>query len=1177
MKKLLTLCLVCLACYYSKAQCSANFGFTTDSTLTACFQDSSSNPYYWYWDFNGDDTTDATLPNPCWTFPAAGSYNVRLVIQDSALTCSDTMWKLVTVPSSGCNGYANFWTDPDSLDPKTIRFWDSSWDDSGIASWFWDFGDTTTSTIQSPLHTYIDTGSYLVCLTVTDFDSCTYSKCEWINVGVTPSCNGWASFWTDPDSLDPKTIQFYDASWDDSGIISWNWNFGDTYFDTIKDPVHIYADTGSYWVCLDVTDSSGCTYNYCMTVNIGAGGGCFANFSHWVDTSNTAHFTDMSSTGVISWYWDFGDSAFSAAQNPPHTYSAPGSYWVCLTIWDSVSGCSSTWCDSVIVGTTGAFCNADFNFWKDTTNTVFFTDYSTGSITNWYWDFGDSTSSTLQNPTHTYAGAGTYGVCLTVWSDTSCTDTWCQPVVIDPNISCFTLSTSVTNASCAGSCDGEAAVNISGGIPPFTYSWDDLANTASAAVSGLCEGSYSVTVTDSNGCLLSGSVLISAPAALSLSFTTNDVTCGSADGSATVTVSGGTPSYTYLWNDPNTQTTNTAMNLSVGNYTVNVTDASGCTASGVATINSIGGPVISTVAVNDVTTCAGGNNGSIDISVSGDTLPFTYSWSNGAATQDISNLSAGNYAVTVTDSNGCMATENYNISEPGDLSFSMETTDANCGGSNGTATVHVTGGSSPYTYQWSSGGTDSIETGLSAGAYTVVVTDNNGCADTATAVVSDIGSATVIAVISDISCFGAMDGAIDITVTGGSGSYVYSWSNGNTSQDISGLDAGNYFVIVSDFGTGCNAVKSFTINEPDEISTTISSVNATCSNADGSATVYVNGGTAPYTYSWDNGDSTATITGLTAGDYIITVTDTNGCTDPDTAKIVTIIETPPTPSICLVTIDSITEKNLVVWEKSDPTAVYYKIYKESTTSGVYDFIDSVLVTNLSTYADMASSPVVKSARYKISTVDACGNESELSAAHKTLHLTTNLGNNNTINLIWELYEGFTFYTYRIWKGTSKLNLVLTDSVQNTFTSWTDTMPTPGDTSFYVVEVVHPTGCTPTAAKVLTYNSAQSNVSNRMTPTGIDEMQVSDFGFQVYPNPYSGQTEIAYTLTEKAHVMLEVLNVLGKKVKTVVDKVQNAGKYLYRFGGSETGSSSGIFVLKLIVNDKVYTKRLVELK
>jgi len=285
------------------------------------------------------------------------------------------MWKLVTVPAGGgCNGYANFWTDPDSLDIYSVQFFDNSWDDSGIQSWWWDFGDSTTSALQNPYHTFPDTISYWVCLTVTDFDSCTYSWCQWVNVGTgPPPCNGYASFWTNPDSIDPKTIYFYDGSWDDSGIMSWSWNFGDSTTSTLANPVHTYLNNGTYWVCLTVTDFDSCTYNVCIWINVG-GGGCFASFSHWVDTTNTAYFNDMSSVGITSWWWDFGDSTFSSLQNPVHTYLSTGSYWVCLTISDS-GGCSSTWCDWVNVGVGGG-CFASFSHWVDTSNTAYFTDRS---------------------------------------------------------------------------------------------------------------------------------------------------------------------------------------------------------------------------------------------------------------------------------------------------------------------------------------------------------------------------------------------------------------------------------------------------------------------------------------------------------------------------------------------------------------------------------------------------------------------------------------------------------------------------------------------------------------------------------------------------------------------------------------------------------------------------------
>ncbi|MBW8048923.1 MAG: T9SS type A sorting domain-containing protein [Cytophagales bacterium] len=286
---------------------------------------------------------------------------------------------------------------------------------------------------------------------------------------------------------------------------------------------------------------------------------------------------------------------------------------------------------------------------------------------------------------------------------------------------------------------------------------------------------------------------------------------------------------------------------------------------------------------------------------------------------------------------------------------------------------------------------------------------------------------------------------------------------------------------------------------------------------------------------------------------------------------------PVIPEICVVTVDSATQKNLVVWEKPAVNNIaYFNIYKEGIVAFQYNLIGTVPFDSLSIFLDNASNPKVQAYRYKISIVDTCGYESLLSDSNKTIHLAITLGIPPAINLIIDGYEGFNFPTYYIWGGNAGgMNII--DTINSTLPQYTVLNPGPTDSLFFL-ELLHPTGCTATPlAKVLIYNSARSNVSNRTIPTGISNpsLQVG-MGFNIYPNPYTGKTEIYYNLTQKANVTLEVLNVLGKKVKTIVNKVQHAGKYQYKFAGSETENSSGIFILKLIVNDKVYTKRLVNL-
>ncbi len=449
------------------------------------------------------------------------------------------------------------------------------------------------------------------------------------------------------------------------------------------------------------------------------------------------------------------------------------------------------------------------------------------------------------------------------------------------------ITANITHVACAGDATGAIDITVSGQAP-FTFSWNTGATTED--VSGLPAGTYWVTVTDGRGCSKTDTFTITEPPALVIdSITTVDPSgCGTNDGSATVWVSGGTAPYTYSWS--NGQTTATATGLGGGSYTVTVTDANGCQVSGTANLTDPAAPIITLDSVRDVS-CNGGADGGIWITVTGGTSPYSYSWSNGATTDDITGLSAGSYSVTVTDAGGCTASQSYTVNEPPALVIdSVKTQDpSTCGASDGSATAYVSGGTAPYSYLWQPGGqTTNPATGLSAGLYTVYVTDAKGCIDSATVGLTDPGAPVITTdSVVDISCNGAADGAIYITVTGGSGNYSYSWNHGATTEDVTNLAAGNYSVSVTDNTTGCSATQSYTVTEPPVlVIATDSVVDVKCfGESTGGIFVSISGGTPGYTYSWNNGATTEDLANVPAGTYNLTVTDANGCTQTMTFTV----------------------------------------------------------------------------------------------------------------------------------------------------------------------------------------------------------------------------------------------------------------------------------------------------
>ena len=511
-----------------------------------------------------------------------------------------------------------------------------------------------------------------------------------------------------------------------------------------------------------------------------------------------------------------------------------------------------------------------------------------------------------------------------------------------------------------GGSDGVATVTVSGGRTPYSYLWDNGETTATAT--SLTAGVHIVTVTDALNCQTTCEITITEPDILICSVELNNhVLCkGDSSGSATVNASDGAIPYTYLWD--NGETTQTAVSLNTGLHSVTVTDAyqvvTSCTIMitepDILEATAIGGSVISC-------SCYGGSDGSIDLTVIGGTPDYTYLWSNGATTEDLSGLLAGTYSVIVTDSNGCTTEEEIIISEPGMLSceITQDSPVSYNGASDGIATVTPTAGTAPYEYLWSPGGATTAQaTGLSAGNYTVTVTDYFGCETNCEITITepnalrcdvaknndvscyegDDGSAKVTAeggvppykylwdnnevtqtatslnaglhsvTVTDASqteticnvrieepseleasaeaegattycsCYGASDGSIDLTVTGGTPDYTYLWSNGATTEDLSGLLAGTYSVVVTD-ANGCTTEEEVIISEPGMLSCEIiqDSVASAHDANDGVATVTPSGGTSPYTYLWDNGETTAQATSLNVGTHSVTVTDYFGC------------------------------------------------------------------------------------------------------------------------------------------------------------------------------------------------------------------------------------------------------------------------------------------------------------
>ncbi|OFY21927.1 MAG: hypothetical protein A2X02_01545 [Bacteroidetes bacterium GWF2_29_10] len=512
---------------------------------------------------------------------------------------------------------------------------------------------------------------------------------------------------------------------------------------------------------------------------------------------------------------------------------------------------------------------------------------------SYLWN-NNQTKSYLEN-----ISAGEYNII--VKDSNNCIDS--SKIHIDHPNSPISIKITITNATCLNDYEGTIKTNINGGTPPYSLKWSNGQTTNS--ITSLMAGIYTITVTDSLGCNSISSVTINKSSVLNASFAVPSdiraVSCnGANDGSAKVTATGGSGVYTYSWS--NGQTTDSAIGLEAGIYSVTVNDSLGCDTIISVMINEPNILVASFAVPSDIraVSCHGGNNGSAKITVAGGSGVYTYLWSNDQTTNSATGLIAGFYTVTVMDSLGCDTILSLSINEPPILRASIISADiraVSCYGNNdGSAKVTVTGGSGVYTYLWSNGHTSDSVTTLIAGFYTVTVKDSLGCDTILSVTINEptiLGASIIPSDIQAVSCKGGNDGSVKVKATGGSGVYKYLWSNGQKNDRATTLIAGTYTVTVKD-SLGCDTILSVTINEPDILSASILNKNVIhikcAGELTGSAKVTaVKGGSGAYSYLWDDALSQTSYraVGLKAGIYTVTISDSLGC---DTILSVTINE-----------------------------------------------------------------------------------------------------------------------------------------------------------------------------------------------------------------------------------------------------------------------------------------------
>ncbi len=840
---------------------------TGEATVTPAL---GTMPYTYLWS-DVSSTTTATISNL-----TAGTYTVTVTddlgctnTKEIEITQADSLSISLTTIDLLCNGENN------GEATATVT--------GGTPNYTYLWSDASSQTTM--IATGLLAGTYTV--TATDDSGCTITESidileplDTISATITtvdPSCNGGTD----------GSIEVVASG----GTPNYEYNITGT---PQTNGTFTGLAAGSYIVT--ITDANSCEYTESVTLNnpdeiIISITNTEVNCNGENDGTATATATGGTTTTDYSYLWSDANSQTTATA----TGLAIGTYTVTITDDNNCTATESITIsepDELMATTTAVPLLCNSNNMGETSVSA-----TGGTMPYTYlWSNAGETTDMISN-----LSAGIYTV--TVTDDNNCTVSSTidvtEPTPLDLNITS-------SDVSCNGENNGEAIATVTGGTMPYTYVWSDASSSTTSTISNLIAGTYTITVTDDNNCTITSSVDILEPTdTLSAMFTLTDPLCfNGTDGSIEAVASGGTPNYEY--NITGTaQTSGTFSGLAAGSYIVTITDANSCEYTESVTLNNPDELLLSIT--NTEVSCNSGNDATATITATGGTPNYTYLWSDVASqtTMTATGLTVGTYTVTVSDDNNCTATESVTISEPDPLQITPTGDDLDCNGdSDGTVSVTVTGGTSPYSYLWSDAAsqTTMTATGLTVGTYTVTVTDDNNCTITSEAVINEPLPLDVITTNKiDAECNGGMSAEATASVSGGTSPYSYLWSDANsqTTGTAFNLVAGTYTVTITD-GNGCTNSATTILAEPTALNLTVTSTTdlACFSDGDGTATVTASGGTPSYTFDIGNGNqASGFFTGLSVGDYTITVTDDNGCTATTIATISPDVTTAVIPDL----------------------------------------------------------------------------------------------------------------------------------------------------------------------------------------------------------------------------------------------------------------------------------------